>query len=104
MIIHAVTVEVVRAKLDGAAQNLIELHGVALRRHLPGKAQQILHDLLGALRFLQDDAQIFARRLRNRGIFHQQVGKPENRSERIIHFVRDAGNQLPYRRHFLGVD
>ena len=31
--------------------------GVALRRHLPGEAEQVLHDLLGALRLLQDDTQ-----------------------------------------------
>jgi hypothetical protein len=53
---HSVTVEVVRTQLDGAAQDQVELHGIALRRHLAGKAEQVLHDLLGALRLLQDHA------------------------------------------------
>ena len=36
------------------------MHWVALGRHLAGKAEQILHDLFGALGFLQDDAEILA--------------------------------------------
>ena len=55
-----VAVEIVRAQLHGAAQNRVQLHGVALRRHLAGKAEQVLDDLFGALRLLQNHAQIFA--------------------------------------------
>ena len=42
------------AKLNGAAQNRVELHRIALWRHLAGKAEQVLHDLFGSLRFLQN--------------------------------------------------
>ena len=77
----AVAGEVVGAQLNGAAQDHIELHGVALRRHLAGKAEQVLHDLLGALGFLQNYAQIFARGFGKVGILHEQDRRiPELRS------------------------
>ena len=102
--IDAVTVEVVRAQLDGAAQNQVELHGIALRRHLAGKAEQVLHDLFGALRFLQDDAQVFSRGVWQVGILQQQIGKAENRGQGIVYFVGDAGDELSDGCHFLGMN
>ena len=73
--LHAVAGEIVGAQREGAAHDHIQLHQVALRRHLPREAQQVLHNLLGALRFLQDDAQIFLGVRRDLGAFQQQVGK-----------------------------
>ena len=49
--IDAVTVEIVRTQLNGAPQNKIQLHRIALRWHLAREAEQVLHDLLGTLRF-----------------------------------------------------
>ena len=99
----AVAGEVVGAQLHGAPQDGVELHRTALRRHLAGKAEQVLHDLLGALRFLQNHAQVLAGGFRKFGILHQQIGKSENRGQRIIDFVGDAGDQLSDGRHFLGM-
>ncbi len=92
--IDAVAVEVIGPQLDRPAQNRVQLHGVALRRHLAGKAEQVLHDLLGALGFLQDHAHILAGRLGQIGILHQQVGKSQNRGQRVVHFMGDAGDQI----------
>ena len=39
----------------------------------------------------------------NAGIFEQQIGEPDDRRQRIIHFVRHAGDELSQRRHFFGV-
>ena len=77
--VDAVAVEVVGTQLNGAAKNQIELDSIALRRHLAGEAEQVLHDLLGALRFLQNDAKIFARSFGQFGIFEKQIGEAENR-------------------------
>ncbi len=54
--VDPVTVEVVGTQLNGAAQDEVQLHGIALGRLLAGKAEQVLHDLLGALRLQQNDA------------------------------------------------
>jgi hypothetical protein len=45
--IDAVAVEIVGSQLNGTADNLVQLHGVALRRHLAREAQQILDDGFG---------------------------------------------------------
>src|SRR6202035_4869572 len=82
----------------------VELHRIALRRHLPGKAEKVLHDLFGALRLLQDHAQIFPGSFWKLGIIEEQVGKAEDRGQRIIYLVSHAGNELSNRRHFLGVN
>src|ERR1700691_2408809 len=102
--VNSVTVEIVRSQLDSAAQYEVELDRIALRRHLPREAEQVLHDLLGALRLLQNHSQIFPRTLRNLGILHEQVGEAENRRQRIVHFVSDAGDELSDRRHLFGVN
>src|SRR5208337_481460 len=101
--LNAVADEIVRAQVHGALQDGVELHGLALRRHLAGKAEQVLHDLLGALRFLQNHAQIAAGAIGEFGVFHQEVGESEDGGEGIVDFVGDAGDQLSDGRHFLGV-
>ena len=101
--VNAVAVEIIGAQLDRAAQDRIQLERVALRRHLAGEAQQILHDLLGPLRLLQNHTQIFVRRLRQIRILHQKIGKAEDGRERIIDFMGDAGNQLANGGHLFGM-
>ena len=41
--------------------------------------------------------------VRNRRIFEQQIGESHDRRQRIVHFVRHAGNELAERRHFFRV-
>ena len=79
------------------------MRGLALRRHLPREAQQVLHDHARALRLLQDHLQLFFGVVGDCGIFEQQIGKADDRGERIIHFMRDTGNELTQRRHFFRV-
>ncbi len=101
--LNAVTDEVIRAQVHGALQDGVELDKLALRRHLAGKAEQVLYDLLGALRLLQNHAQIAARAFGEFGVFHQEVGESKDRGEGVVDFVGDAGDQLSDSRHFLGV-
>src|SRR5216683_1752022 len=76
--LNAVTDEVVRAQVYGALQDGVELDELALRWHLTGKAEEVLYDLLGALRLLQNHAQIAARAFGEFGVFHQEVGESED--------------------------
>src|ERR1700687_983048 len=101
--LNAVTDEVVRAQVHGALQDGVELNELALWWHLAGKAEQILYDLLGALRLLQNHTQIATRAFGELGIFHQEVGESEDGGEGIVDFVGDAGDQLSDGSHFLGV-
>src|ERR1700682_1611171 len=101
--LNAMADEVVGAQVHGALQNGVELDELALRWHLAGKAEQVLYDLFGALRLLQNDPQIVARAFGDLGIFHQQIGESEDGGKRVVDLVSNAGDQLPDRRHFLGV-
>src|SRR5208282_4233125 len=85
--LNAVTDEVVRTQVHGALQDGVELKRLALRRHLAGKAEQVLHDLLGALRFLENHAQLAASAFGDLGVFHQEVGESEDGGEGIVDFV-----------------
>ena len=100
---HAVARKIVAAQLDRLPQHRVDVHRFALHRPLPRKTQQILHDLLRALRLLQNNLQILARIVGNRRIFQQQIRESQNRRQRIVHLVRHAGNQPPDRRHLLRV-
>ena len=102
--LNAVTDEVVRTQVDGALQDGVELKREALRRHLAGKAEQVLHDLLGALRFLENHSQIAAGAFGDLGVGQQEVGESEDGGEGIVDFVGDAGDQLSDGRHLFGVE
>src|SRR5262249_56456655 len=67
---NSVIGEVVCAQSDGLVENVIDLQGVALRRPLPGKAQEVLYDYFRSLRLLQDDLQVFAGAAGDLRIFH----------------------------------
>ena len=95
--------EVVGPKLDRPLQDRVQLNRLALRRHLARKAQKILNDLLGSLRFLQDHPQILARAVGQVGVFHEQIGKSKDRRQRIVDLVSHARNQLTDGCHFLRV-
>lgn len=102
--IDAMTIEVVRAQLDGAAQDRIQLQSIALWRHLASEAKQVLDDLLGALCFLKNDAKIFACAFGEIGILHEQVREAEDRREGVVNLMRDTGDQLTDCSHFFRMD
>src|SRR6267154_1880783 len=100
---YSVTGEIVTSELDGLPQHVIDLHQLALYRTLPRETQQILHDVLGALRFLQDDLQIFARVFWGLRILKKEIGEAKNRRPRVIDLVSPSGNQAANGCHFFGV-
>src|SRR6266404_2029850 len=97
---YSVTGEIVTAELDGLPQHVIDLHQLALYRTLSREAQQILHDVFGALRFLQDDLQIFASVFGDLRILKKEIGETKNRRQWIIYFVGHTGNQAADGSHF----
>ena len=50
--VDAMTVEIVRAQLDRASQDRVQLQSIPLWRHLARETEKVLHDLLGPLRLL----------------------------------------------------
>src|SRR5262245_19272332 len=95
--------EIVATQLGGLAQHGVDVSEFAFHGPLTCEAEQVLDDVFGALRFLQNDLQVFARVVRNLRIFQEQVGKTENGGERVVHFVCNAGNQAADGGHAFGV-
>src|SRR6266700_1251952 len=99
--LDSVVGKIISAQRDGLAQDAIDLDRLALRRPLPGKAQKVLHNFFGALRFFQNHLQIFARTSRDLRVLHQQVGKSHDGRQRVVHLMRNAGDKLAHRGHLL---
>ena len=88
--VDAVAIEIVGTQLDRPPQDDVQLQRIALRRHLAGKAEQVLDDLLRALRFLKNDAKIFAGAFSEIGILHEEIRKAEDSREWIVDLVGDT--------------
>ena len=78
--------------------------GGARIRCEPVNTSRFLHDLRGAIRLLDRSAAArvgtgFGRR----GHVDQQLEMPEHALQRVVHLVRDAGDELPERRQLLGL-
>ena len=82
--------EIVRAQRHSFMQDGVDLERQALRRPLAGKAEQVLHDLAGAVRLFQNHLQIFARTFRHFRVFHQQIRKTHNGGQGIVDLMSHA--------------
>ena len=91
--------KVVGAQQQGPPDQVVDLHGLALRRHLARKTQQVLDNLLGPLSLVDDDLELAARGLRHPRLLHQQIGEAQDGGQRIVDLVGNSGNQLADRSH-----
>ena len=62
--------------------------------NLAGKTQQVLDDLLGSLRLVNDDLELAARGFGHLRLLRQQIGEAQDGRQRIVDLVRDSRNQL----------
>src|SRR5882724_7710540 len=93
--------QVVVTQGERVFEYLVDAYGNALGLMLAGKTEKILHDAMSALGlFIQLFAVFETLRSYLRG-GSQQLAVAENRSKRIVQFVRDAGNKLAYGGHLL---
>ena len=65
----------------------------------PREAQQILHDPGRALRLIANYGDRLAERRRHIGAFRQKLREPDDRCQRVVQVVRNAGNELADGRH-----
>ena len=66
------------------------------------EGQQVAHDARGALGFAEDDLEPVPRFVVGRP-FGEPLRPRQDRGERVVQLVRDAGDGLPERRHLLGL-
>src|SRR2546425_9346910 len=100
-VVHA---QVIVTHRQSLLQGLIDLHGDALRFVLAGKAEEILHDAVGALRLLVKFIGVLDSLLSHLSAGGQQLAVTEDGGQRVVQFVRDSGDQLPDRCQLLTVE
>ena len=87
------------------ADDVVQIDHRARRLPLARERQQVAHDLGGALRLAEDGLEAAPRFLVDLrgGPLRQPLGPRQDRRERVVQLVRDAGNRLPERREFFGL-
>ena len=90
----------VRAKRQRLANHLIQVHHRARGVTLAGEGQQIADDLGRALRLTQDRFEAALGLIVDRSL-REPLGPRQDRGERIVELVGDAGDRLPQRRQLL---
>ena len=93
----------VGAQRQRLAHDLVDVDHRARRLPLARERQQVADDARGALGFAEDGLEAAADRLVERRSLRQPLGPAEDRRERVVQLVRDAGDRLAERRHLLGL-
>ena len=88
----------VGAQRQRLADDLVEVDHRARGLPLAGKRQQVADDARGALGFAEDDVDA-APRCSVERLLGEPLGPAQDRRQRVVQLVRDAGNRLAERRH-----
>ena len=91
------------AKNQRVLQYLVQLDRRAMGLLLPREAEQIQHDVMGALRLFVEFFQILRAAALDEFLGLQQLAVTKDRGERIVQLMRDPGDQLAHRRHLLAL-
>ena len=92
---------IVGAQGECLANHLIDVDHRARRLTLARECQQVPHNARGPFRLAQDDFQPAPHLRLERRLLGQALRPRQDRGEWIVEFVRDAGNRLAERGHFL---
>src|SRR5436190_555932 len=95
--------QLVLQELMGGLENGPDRLQLALAFLAPRERQQVAHDRRGALGFLANHRERLGQARRHVCRLAEQVAEPDHRGEGVVEVVRDAGDQLPDRRHLLGL-
>ena len=98
---NMIVVQIQGMELQGIRHDGVDIQEHALRRNLPGKAEQAGNELLGAPRLVADLAGQRFRRLARGRIFGEQVRIAEYGREGVVDFVSRPGGELPERYQLL---
>ena len=100
---HVADPLLVRAQGERFADHLIDVHHRPGRLALPRERQQVADDARGAFRFAEDRVEPAAdRRFEGRPL-REPLGPTQDRGQRVVELVRDAGDRLAERGHLLGL-
>ena len=85
-----------RGGADGLLHQLGHVGGLAEHPVLAGKVEQAGDDALAAVGLVDDGLDIFSRLRVLVALLEHEVGMEEERAQRVVHLVRDAGGELAH--------
>ena len=91
-------------EIDGRADDVLERDDVALLGVLAREVEQGAHDLLDLEPGLLDQLEALQRLRPRLGLLQQELGQAEDREQRIVDLVRDAGRELADRGELPALD
>ena len=91
------------AQLGRLRDDLVEIGGGPIGRAAPDERQQVADDVPGAARLAADDLEIPAHHRRVVVLLDQQLDAADDRLQRVVDLVGDAGDQLADGRQPLAV-
>ena len=92
----------VGAQRQRFAHHLVQVHHRARALPLARERQELAHDLRRAFGFVEDDVDAAPRAVVER-LLRQPLRPGEDRRQRVVELVRDAGDRLAERGHLLGL-
>ena len=101
---HALEREVGILELQRAPDDLVDVDGAPLRRTLPRECQQLADDPRGPAALALDRAGALPRRVGERVVGAEQLGRHQDRRQRVVELVGDAGQQRAERFQLVGLD
>ena len=95
---------VVGAQRERLAHDVVEIDHRAGRLAFAREGQQVADDARGPFGLGKDGVETAAHRIVERRPMRQPLGPAQDRGERVVQLVRDAGNRLAERRHLLRLE
>ena len=93
-----------RIEVDGRAHDVVERHDLTLLGVLAGEVEQGAHDLLDLEPRLLDQLEPLVRLRVGLGLLEQELRQAEDREQRVVDLVRDAGGELSDRGELAALD
>ena len=98
--LYVIYPQIVVTQREGFLENFANVYLLFLRLALPGKRKQVLHYPMRPLSLLEELSDEIGGALAEAFAF-EQLGVAENRRQRVVQLVSDAGDQLADGRHLL---
>ena len=91
-------------EVDGGADDVFERDRLTFLGVLAREVEQRAHDLLDLEAGLLDQLEPLVRLRAGLGLLEQELGQAEDREQRVVDLVRDAGGELADRRELAALD